>query len=126
MKHGTLGRVDEVIHRPGEPVRYYDEWCGSGRRLVALKREANVEGFYRVDFCPSCAKMSIINLFMNKVPKVEILCLDVPVDGVSKVHSCYRFTSSNSLIEQVFQPEESLVWRLWQSADFWSEFRKCD
>ncbi len=99
-----------------EDIKLFDELCGSGRRLLSRRWMQSVEGYYGMDISPTCAKMTILNLFLQGVPKAEVLAVTVG-DEVTYFHSGFRFSRESAGIEEVRRQKDSAVWNIADSPD---------
>jgi hypothetical protein len=100
--------ADADSHKKGKLL---DELCGSGRRLLSRRWMHTIDGLYGLEIRPVCAKMAILNLFLNRVPYGEIVCKKAADYSYSFLLG-YRFSERSFGIEEIVRPEDSVAWQI--------------
>ena len=90
-----------------------DEMCGSGRRLLDRKHMRQAEGFYGMEESLTCARMTILNLFLNRIEKAEVVCIEAECDSF-RFQMGYAFSKETEGIIEIEREEDSVVWRMMQ------------
>jgi hypothetical protein len=104
----TLAPRDGDYRKKGKLL---DELCGSGRQLLSRRWMHTIDGFYGLEIRPVCAKMAILNLFLNRVPNGEIVCKKTEDYSYSFLFG-YRFSERSLGIEEIMRQEDSVVWQI--------------
>ncbi len=85
--------------------------CGSGRLLVAARQQAGWQNeFYGIDSDPTCAKMAILNLYMNPVYYGETMQSDTP--DPKEYNGSYASPAFPDGIVTLDRKEQSRLWYL--------------
>jgi hypothetical protein len=103
----TILTIDEAS---GRKITMLDEHCKSGRRLLARKWNRTIGSYYGVDVNPICVKMSVLNLFVYRLPQAEIACIK-EVSGERRFLFSCAFSMKTQGIVEIDRQEDSEVWQ---------------
>ncbi len=109
-RSSPLIKIAPPSNRVGEKAKLLDNHCGSGRRLLEKRWLHTINGFYGLEVTPMCAKMAILNLFLNKVPEGEVVCKKADDYSYSFLFG-YRFSGETFGIETTDDESKSVVWQ---------------
>ena len=101
---------------PDKPLKILEPACGSGRMLLACKKERGTfHEYYAVDIDATCVKMTAINLFLSGMFYAEVMCANPLIP--ESFNFSYKISFVPFGVFRVTEKTESRLWNILKSLD---------